>query len=86
MGGVLSPEERKILGVNGGFCLALVTRNVIRTLSSITVDGSPWMYVAVVLFFFMVTLMAEYMPVRRTILLEPASALRCVEAYWERKR
>ena len=77
---------RTILGTTTGWVLAglacglglgLVTRNIIRSLSSTTVDGSPWVYASVVLFFFVVTLVAAYMPVRRAIRLDPAAALRC---------
>jgi ABC-type lipoprotein release transport system permease subunit len=35
------------------------------------------MYVLVVLFFFLVTLVAAYMPVRRASRLDPAAGLRC---------
>jgi len=66
-----------VAGLASGLGLGLVTRNMIRSLSSTTVDGSPWMYVSVVLFFLVVTLVSAYMPVRRAILLDPASALRC---------
>jgi len=66
-----------VVGLACGLGLGLVTTNIIRSLSSTTVDGSPWMYGAVVLFFFVVTLVAAYVPVRRAIRLDPATALRC---------
>ncbi len=66
-----------VAGLTCGLGLGLATSNIIRSLSSTTVYGSPWMYGAVVLFFFVVTLVAAYMPVRRAIQLDPATALRC---------
>jgi putative ABC transport system permease protein len=66
-----------VAGLACGLGLGLVTRNIIRSLSSTTVDGSWWMYVSVVLFFFVMTLVAAYMPVRRASRLDPAIALRC---------
>jgi putative ABC transport system permease protein len=60
-----------------GLGLGLATRNTIRSLSSTAVTGSPWMYVAVVTFFFAITLLAAYVPVRRASQLDPAAALRC---------
>jgi len=66
-----------VAGLACGLGLGLITRSIIRSLSSAAVDGSPWMYLSVVLFFFMVTLVAAYMPARRAILLDPAAALRC---------
>jgi ABC-type antimicrobial peptide transport system permease subunit len=57
--------------------LALATNNVIRSLSNAAVQGSPWMYVSVVLFFFLVTIVSAYVPMRRVSRLDPALALRC---------
>lgn len=66
-----------VAGLACGLGLGLVTRKTVRSLSSAAVDGSPWMYVAVVLFFLVVTLVAAYLPVRRASRLDPAEALRC---------
>jgi len=66
-----------VAGLAGGLGLGLATRSTVRTLSSAAVQGSPWMYVAVVLFFFAMTLLAAYLPVRRGSRLDPAVALRC---------
>jgi putative ABC transport system permease protein len=66
-----------VAGLAAGLGLGLAERNLIRSLSSATVQGSPWMYAAVVLFFFTVTMFASYMPTRRATRLDPAAALRC---------
>ena len=64
-------------GLLCGFALALGTRNTVRALSSSAVEGSPWMYVFVVLFFFVVTLLAVSLPLRRISHIDPALTLRC---------
>ena len=64
-------------GLACGLALGLATRSVVRTLSSAAVQGSPWMYAAVALFFFAVTLAAAGVPVRRANRMDPAAALRC---------
>ncbi len=64
-------------GLGCGLGLALVARTGVRSLSSTAVEGSPWMYVAVTLVFFAVTLVAGYVPARRAVRLDPAAALRC---------
>ena len=66
-----------VAGLAAGLGLGLATRNAVRSLSSAAVDGSPWMYVVVVLFFLAMTLLAAYLPVRRGTRLDPAVALRC---------
>ena len=66
-----------VAGLAGGLGLGLATRSTVRTLSSAAVQGSPWMYLAVVLFFLAMTLLAAYLPVRRGSRLDPAVALRC---------
>jgi putative ABC transport system permease protein len=66
-----------VAGLTSGLGLGLAARNTIRSLSSTAIDGSPWMYSSVVLFFFLVTLLAAYLPVRRASRLDPAVALRC---------
>jgi predicted permease len=66
-----------VAGLAGGLGLGLATRNTVRSLSSAAVEGSPWMYVWVVLFFLAMTLLAAYLPVRRGTRLDPAVALRC---------
>jgi len=63
-------------GLACGLGLGLAARNTIRSLSSTAVQGSPWMYAAVLLFFLLVTLGAAYPPVRRACRLDPAIALR----------
>jgi putative ABC transport system permease protein len=63
-------------GLAGGLGLALATRNTIRSLSNTAVDGSAWMYISAALFFFAVTVLAAYVPMRRAIRLDPAQALR----------
>lgn len=64
-------------GLACGLALALGTRNTIRALSSVTAAASPWMYPAVIVFFFLVTLVAACMPLRRANRIDPATALRC---------
>ncbi len=64
-------------GLACGLGLALTTRNTVRSLSNTAVEGSPWMYGSVVLFFFVVTLVAAYLPMRRASRFNPAAALRC---------
>jgi putative ABC transport system permease protein len=64
-------------GLACGLGMGLAARNTIRALSSAAVEGSAWMYVLVMLFFLVVTLLAVYVPVRRAISLDPAAALRC---------
>ncbi|HEX4593964.1 MAG TPA: FtsX-like permease family protein, partial [Bryobacteraceae bacterium] len=66
-----------VAGLACGLGLGLATRNTVRSLSSAAVEGSPWMYVLVVLFFLAMTLLAAYLPVRRGSRLDPAVALRC---------
>jgi predicted permease len=66
-----------IAGLTSGLGLGLAARDTVRSLSSTAVEGSPWMYSSVVLFFFVVTLLAAYLPVRRASRLDPAVALRC---------
>jgi predicted permease len=66
-----------VAGLAGGLGMGLATRSTLRTLSSVAVQGSPWMYAAVVLFFLAMTLLAAYLPVRRGSRLDPAVALRC---------
>jgi putative ABC transport system permease protein len=66
-----------VAGLAGGLGLGLATRSTVRSLSSAAVEGSPWMYVAVVLFFLAMTLLAAYLPMRRGTRLDPAVALRC---------
>ncbi len=65
-----------VAGLACGAGLGLATRNTVRSLSSTAVEGSPWMYVLVVAFFFVVTLVAAYLPMRRASQLNPAAALR----------
>jgi predicted permease len=66
-----------VAGLAGGLGLGYATRNTVRSLSSAALEGSPWMYVTVVLFFLAMTLLAAYLPVRRGTRLDPAVALRC---------
>ena len=63
-------------GQLGGLGLGLAARNTVRGLSDTAIQGSPWMYAAVVLFFLLVTLLAAYRPVHRAARLDPATALR----------
>jgi predicted permease len=65
-----------VAGLACGLGLGLATRDTVRALSSTAVKGSPWMYVLVVAFFLVVTLMAAYLPMRRASRLNPAAALR----------
>ena len=64
-------------GLSAGLALGLATRSIIRSLSNAAVEGSPWMYVSVLVFFFVVTLFAALLPVRRATRLDPSTALRC---------
>jgi putative ABC transport system permease protein len=66
-----------VAGLAGGVGLGLAARNAVRSLSSSVAQGSVWMYAGVVLFFFVVTLVSAYMPMRRASRLDPAAALRC---------
>ncbi|SPE41670.1 conserved membrane hypothetical protein [Candidatus Sulfopaludibacter sp. SbA3] len=63
-------------GLAGGLGLGLAAGSTVRKLSESTVTGSPAMYAFVVLFFFAVTVVAAYAPVRRASRLDPALALR----------
>jgi len=65
-----------VAGLACGLGMGLATRNTVRSLSSTAVQGSPWMYVLVVAFFFVVTLVAACLPMRRASRLNPAVALR----------
>ncbi len=65
-----------IAGLISGLGLGLSARNTVRSLSNTAAAGSPWMYSSVLLFFFVVTLLASYLPVRRASRLDPAVALR----------
>ncbi|MGD0869540.1 MAG: FtsX-like permease family protein [Bryobacteraceae bacterium] len=64
-----------VAGLVCGLGLGLATRNTVRWLSSTAVEGSPWMYVLVMVFFFVVTLVAAYPPMRHASRLNPAAAL-----------
>jgi hypothetical protein len=66
-----------VAGLACGLALGLATRSTIRSLSSAAVEGSPWMYFSVALFFLAVTLVAAYLPMRRACRLDPAVALHC---------
>lgn len=63
-------------GLAAGLALSLAMGDTVRTLSRAASDGSPWMYISVLCFFLMVTLMAAYVPVRRATRLDPSTALR----------
>ncbi|MBV8550326.1 MAG: ABC transporter permease [Acidobacteriaceae bacterium] len=65
-----------VAGLAVGLALGLATRNTLRSLSGTAVRGAPWMYGAVVLFFFVVTMAAAYGPLRQANRLDPAEALR----------
>ncbi|HTQ56208.1 MAG TPA: ABC transporter permease [Bryobacteraceae bacterium] len=64
-------------GLACGLALGLATRATVRTLAHAEAGGSPGMYAALVLFFFVVTLAAAAMPMHRASRLDPAAALRC---------
>jgi len=63
-------------GLAVGLCLGLAARNTVRSLSESAISGSPWMYAAIALFFFALTLLAAYAPTRRASRLDPAETLR----------
>lgn len=63
-------------GLAGGLGCGLAARTTVRSLSSIAITGSPWIYAMVALFFLMVTLAAAVPPIRRASRLDPAIALR----------
>jgi len=65
------------IGLSVGLALGLIVRNTIQTLSGAAVEGSPWMYISVVVFFVVVTLLAALIPIQRAIRLDPSTALRC---------
>jgi predicted permease len=65
------------LGLACGLALGFATRNLVRSLSSAAVNGSPWMYVSLSLFFLALMLAAIYKPLQRASRLDPAVALRC---------
>ena len=64
-------------GLACGILLGLVTRTTVRSLSSATAQGSPWIYVAVALLFLAVMIGAVAVPMRRANRMDPAAALRC---------
>jgi predicted permease len=66
-----------VAGLACGLGLGLAARSTVRSLSSSEVQGSPWMYALVVLFFFAVTMVAAWPPMRRASRLDPSVALRC---------
>jgi putative ABC transport system permease protein len=66
-----------LAGLAAGLGLGVGARGLVRTLSSTAVEGSPWIYALVAIFFAVVTLAAAYAPVRRASRLDPATALRC---------
>ena len=66
-----------IAGLACGLGLALAMRNVLKSLSNASVPLSPWMYVAMVVFFFGLTLAAALSPLRKADRMDPATALRC---------
>jgi ABC-type antimicrobial peptide transport system permease subunit len=66
-----------VAGLAGGLGLGLAASTTLRSLTNTEAAGSPAMYVAVVLFFLAVTLVAAYPPARRASQLDPAVALRC---------
>ncbi|MCP5114112.1 MAG: FtsX-like permease family protein, partial [bacterium] len=66
-----------VAGLAAGLGIGLAVRNTVRSVSNTAVEGSPAMYVAVTLFFLVVTLVAAYMPVRRASRMNPTEALRC---------
>src|SRR5262249_18286329 len=75
---ILGPTTAWVLGgLVLGLGLGLLTKNAVRSLSDTAVRGSAWMYASVLLFFFVITLIASYTPVRRACRLDPATALRC---------
>jgi putative ABC transport system permease protein len=63
-------------GLAMGLGAGLATRNLLRALSDTAATGSPWMYACVVMFFFALTIVACYAPVRRAMRIDPAVALR----------
>ena len=65
------------MGLACGLVLGVAMRNIIRALAHAQVRESPWMYAALVLFFFAVTLAAAAIPLHRASRLDPAGALRC---------
>jgi len=64
-------------GLGCGLALALAARNTVRALASAAVEGSAWMYGSMAFFFFAVTFLAAWAPMRRASRLDPAAALRC---------
>ena len=64
-------------GLAGGLGLGLATARTLRSLTDTEAAPSPGMYGAVILVFFVITLIPAYLPARRAARLDPAEALRC---------
>jgi putative ABC transport system permease protein len=63
-------------GLVCGLAVGVAATNTIRSFSSSVVQGSPWMYASVMLFFLAVSVVAIYLPVLRASRLDPSLALR----------
>ncbi len=74
---ILGPTAAWVItGLVGGLGLGMAARAVVRSLSNLAIQGSPWIYVLVAMFFLLVTFATTVPAILRASRLDPALALR----------